>query len=85
MGRNPLTKQCEHIRNVCTSCVAQITDVAVAKRRWDNLRCPDPQCNMGLAYEDVRQVCSQSTFDRYEIEIHEESIKAQASPVIKDE
>lgn len=62
-----MTKACEHERDLCDDCAADMIDSAVTTGGWSSIRCPTRlpvKCGSELGHEDVRAVALRDTFER---------------------
>lgn len=60
----PVTKYCQHLRNICPSCLKQMIKIAVKKGGWADIRCPDTSCRKQLEYNDVKQAATKEDFEQ---------------------
>ncbi|KAF2840422.1 hypothetical protein M501DRAFT_1030637 [Patellaria atrata CBS 101060] len=58
------TISCRHDSTPCRSCLSVWIPRALETETWDNIRCPDTDCNAVFQYDDFSKHASESDFER---------------------
>ena len=55
--------KCNHDPNVCRPCLTNLLEIAVRQGRFEDVRCPDTECQAKIAFRDVRGLVSTEVFN----------------------
>lgn len=75
--RPRISATCRHPRDTCANCVRSHVRAEVDRGRGGRVRCPASACRSVLQHNEVRRVCDDATFARYDEQLVRATLLAQ--------
>ncbi|CAG8543664.1 6418_t:CDS:2 [Paraglomus occultum] len=60
------TTKCSHAASICRACLNEYIIREITDKGNINIRCPDTECQMIFAQEDIREIVDEDVFSRFE-------------------